>query len=75
MEAGEDEHRFRDWFACPDCGADDGVSSLAHGTEIVFECHSCGLVSEYVIGQDVSLQNLDLAAIKDLADGLGETSP
>lgn len=61
-------HEFQDWFACPGCGERDGVSSLAHRTEIVFECYECGLVSEFVIGEDISLRNLDVDAIADLAD-------
>lgn len=62
------DHRFRDWFACPECGGQEAVSTLAHETEIVFECHECGLVSEFVIGEDISLQNLDAGAITDRAE-------
>lgn len=62
------DHGFRDWFACPECEEREEVSSLAHGTDIVFEYYDCGLVSEFVIGEDVSLQSLDVDAIREHAD-------
>lgn len=62
------EYQFRDWFACPACGERRRVSTLAKDTEIVFECHGCGLIADYVIGRDVSLQNLDIEAIKAVAE-------
>lgn len=62
------EYRFSDWFACPKCDGRDGVSTLAHKTEMVFECHECGLISEFVIGDAPSLQNLDANAIIELGD-------
>lgn len=62
------EYSFQDWFACPKCGERDGVSTLAHETEIVFECYECGLVSEFVIGEAISLRNLDVEAIAELTD-------
>jgi len=64
------EYRFREWFACPECGARDDVSTLAHEVEIAFECYECGLTAEYVIGEDISLQNLDVDAIAEAADTL-----
>lgn len=57
------EYGFRDWFACPGCGDRESIGTLAHETEIVFECHECGQRSEYVIGEDVPLQGLDIDAI------------
>lgn len=68
------EHRFREWFACAECDERDGISSLAHGTEIVLECYSCGLISEYAIGRDISLQNLDIDAIEQVAEQTGDTT-
>lgn len=62
-------YSFRDWFACPNCDEREEVSTLAHRTEIVFECYDCGLTAAFVIGEDISLQNLDIDAIADLTDG------
>lgn len=62
------EYGFSDWFACPECNASDEVSTLAYKREIVFECHGCGLTSEYVIGEDIGIKGLDLEAIADVAD-------
>lgn len=62
------EYRFRDWFACPECDGRDDVSTLSHKTEMVFECHECGLISEFVMGEDTSLRNLDANAIAGLGD-------
>lgn len=62
------EFDFRDWCTCPACDEREGVSTLAHGTDIVFECHGCGQISEYVLGDDVSLRGLDLEAIAAAAD-------
>lgn len=62
------EYRFSDWFACPKCDGGDDVSTLAHKTEIVFECHECGLISEFVIGDSPSLQNLDANAVIELGE-------
>lgn len=62
------EYRFSDWFACPKCDGRDDVSTLSHKTEMVFECHECGLISEFVIGEDPSLGNLDAKAITELGD-------
>lgn len=61
-------NRFRDWCSCPECGERDEVSTLAHRTEIVFECYDCGLVSKFEIGEALSLQNLDTDAIADSAE-------
>ncbi|MFC6764840.1 hypothetical protein [Natrinema soli] len=62
------EYRFSDWVACPKCDERDDVSTLSHKTEMVFECHECGLISEFVIGEDIPLQNLDANAIAELSD-------
>lgn len=59
---------FQDWFGCPECEEQEGVSTLAYKTEIVFECHKCGLVSEFVIGEDLPIQNLDVDTISERAD-------
>lgn len=61
-------YRFRDWFACPECGHSDDVSALAHKNDIVFECYGCGLTSEFVFGKDIGLKDLDPDAIADAAD-------
>lgn len=61
-------YKFRDWFACPECDGRDDVSTLSHKTEMVFECHECGLISEFVIGEDTSLRNLDVSSIEELGD-------
>jgi transcription elongation factor Elf1 len=61
-------YQFQDWFACPECGERDRVSTLAHRTDIVFECYECSQTSEFVIGEDISLRNLDIDAIEDLID-------
>lgn len=61
-------YSFQDWFACPNCDEREEVSTLAHMTEIVFECYECGLTSAFVIGEDVSLKNLDIDAIADRTD-------
>lgn len=60
-------YEFRDWFACPECGTREDVSTLAYRTEIVFECGDCGTVSEFAIGEHPPLRNLDVDAIEDLA--------
>lgn len=57
-------HRFQEWLACPECDERDAVSTLAHEADLVLECYDCGLVSEYVLGDDVALQNLDADAIE-----------
>jgi uncharacterized Zn finger protein len=59
------EYRFRDWVACPECEEREEVSTLAHKTDIVFECYECGLVSEFELSEENSFQNLDANAIVD----------
>lgn len=59
---------FREWFACPACDEREAVSTLAHSTEIVFECYECGQISEYDIGEDVPLRSLDLEAIAEATE-------
>lgn len=63
------KYEFHDWVACPACDENEEVSTLAHGTEIVFECYECGLISEFVLGEDISLQNFDLEAIVEEIGG------
>lgn len=59
------EYTFRDWLACPQCDERDDISTFAHQTDIVLECYECGQISEFKIGDDISLQNLDIDAIAD----------
>lgn len=61
-------YEFQDWFACPGCDEQDRVSTLAYKTEIVFECYECGVISEFEIGEDMPLRNLDMNTIAELAD-------
>lgn len=65
-------YKFHDWFGCPECDERERVSALAHEAEIVFECHECGAISEFVIGEDLPFQNLNIDAI---ADRTGEQTP
>lgn len=60
--------RFQDWIACPDCDDGGEASIMANKTDVVIECYSCGAVDEYVIGDDLPIQNLDLEAIEQVAD-------
>ena len=60
-------YTFQDWFACPECDERDVVSSFAHRTDIVIECYGCGQISEFTIGEDIPLKNLDTDAIVELA--------
>jgi transcription elongation factor Elf1 len=59
---------FQDWFRCPECDEQERVSMLPHKTEIIFECHECETISEFVIGEDIPLQNLDFDDIEDRTD-------
>lgn len=61
-------YKFRDWFECPDCEEHEEVSTLAFETQIVFECHECGVTSAFVIGEDLPLRNLDSDAIAERTD-------
>ncbi|ELY62074.1 hypothetical protein [Natronolimnohabitans innermongolicus] len=63
----EIDHQFQAWLTCPDCTGDSGVGILAHGTEIVIECYDCGTSSEFTIGQDVPVSNLDTSEIERFA--------
>lgn len=58
---------FRDWLSCPDCGERDEARLMAHKTDIVLECYVCGQTSEYTIGEDIPLHNLDIETITDIA--------
>ena len=60
-----DEYGFREWLSCPVCDGDGDASILAHGTDIVIECYGCGATSEYAIGEDVPVTNLDTEAIEE----------
>lgn len=61
-------YKFQDWFRCPKCDEHERISALSYKTEIVFECHECGAISEFVIGEDIPLQNLDIDAIAERTD-------
>lgn len=52
-------HRFSDWLACAECGEQEEVSMLAHRSDFVIECHACGLVSEFRVGENLRIQNVD----------------
>lgn len=62
------EYEFRDWLACPACDERTDVSILAHDADVVLECYECGLISEFIIGADVTLQNLDTDAIDEVPE-------
>lgn len=62
------EYTFRNWLACPECNEREDLSTLAHHTDIVLECYECGQISEFVIGKDISLQDLDIDAIATVAE-------
>ena len=62
------EFRFQDWFSCPVCNEREVVSTFSYKTEIVFECYGCGQISEYQIGEDIPLQNLDVDAITEIVE-------
>lgn len=51
--------RFSDWLACPECGGQEEVSMMAHKSDFVIECHGCGLISEFRVGEDMRIQNVD----------------
>jgi hypothetical protein len=36
---------------------------MAHTTDFVLECYDCGQMSEYTVGSDIPLQNLDIDAV------------
>lgn len=40
---------------------------MPHKTDIILECYVCGQTSEYTIGEDIPLHNLDIDAITDIA--------
>lgn len=56
--------KFIDWIICPSCGADN-IGVLSHDTDMVFECYECGLISEFTIGEDVPLNDLNPEKIRD----------
>lgn len=62
-----DEYQFQEWLSCPACGGDGDVSILAYETDIVIECYGCGMTSEYAIGEDVPVADLD-------AEEIGQTA-
>ena len=64
-----DDFQFREWLSCPSCDGNTEVSILAHETDIVLECYDCGAISEYEIGRDVPVSNVD----QDEIDRLGTT--
>lgn len=62
------EFQFWNWLSCPVCDKRDDVKMMAHQTEIVLECYECGQISEYTIGEDVPIHDLDIDAIIDVAN-------
>jgi len=64
--------RFENWLACPECDGRD-VSIMAHKTDIVVECYSCKEVSEFTVGRDIPIHNLDMDAIDEIkSDQIGD---
>lgn len=61
-------YRLTDWLSCPACREHDEVSLLAHETEMVAECYSCGQVSEFVIGEDIPLNGLEPDTIAEVPE-------
>lgn len=61
-------YRFQDWLCCPDCEENSDTGILAYGTDVVIECYDCGMTSEYTIGQDVPVSNLDTDDIDRFTD-------
>ena len=61
-------YEFANWVACPACDEQEKASSFAYKTDIVFECYECGLISEFVFGEDISLQNLVPEAMGEVVD-------
>ncbi len=59
--------QFRDWLGCPECDEREGISMMAHKTDIVLECYDCGTISEYTIGHDISIHGPDIDAIAEVA--------
>ena len=62
------EYRFWDWLSCPACHERDDVKIIAYRTDIALECYECGQQSEYTIGKDVPIHELDIDAIVEAAD-------
>lgn len=62
------DHRFQEWLACPACSGNSAVGILAHRTDIVIECYDCGTMSQFTIGRDVPVSNLDVDEIDRFAD-------
>lgn len=62
------DYQFHEWFVCPECGEQADVAALAHDAELVFECYECGLISEFDVGEDVPLRNLDADAVAGRSD-------
>lgn len=62
-------YRFWDWLSCPSCDNRDGVKMMAYQTEIAIECYECSQKSEYTIGEDVPVHELDMdALVEDAAE-------
>ena len=57
--SGDDDYQFQEWLSCPSCDGNSEVSILAHNADIVLECYDCGAVSEYEMGRDVPVSNVD----------------
>lgn len=68
------DYRFQDWLVCPECDGETDAGILAHGTDVVIECYDCGTTSEFTIGVDVPVSNLDADLIDRFADEGSETA-
>lgn len=59
-------YTFRDWLSCPNCERQETARMMTHKTDFVLECYDCGQMSEYTIGKDMPLQNLDIDAVSEI---------
>ncbi|MFC7216192.1 hypothetical protein ACFQO4_19195 [Saliphagus sp. GCM10025334] len=60
-------YSFWKWLSCPVCDERDDVKMMAYRTDIVLECYECGQMSEYTIGEDIPIHQLDIDAIAERA--------
>ncbi|MFC4542803.1 hypothetical protein ACFO5R_12810 [Halosolutus amylolyticus] len=62
------DYRFSEWLRCPSCDEVEDISMMAHKTDIVLECYECGQISEYTVGEDIAIHELDIDAIAEVVD-------